>query len=94
LNDKPLERIGEQDITADVNFSALIEYGGEMGLIYRRLMRQADYLIGLGLLDRLQRMMESGEQDFQSLKTRLALKNFFVPGGISDHFKVLVQEKK
>ena len=41
----------------------------------------------------LQQMMEHGEQDFASLKARLALKNFFVPGGISDHFKVLVQRK-
>jgi len=67
--------------------------GKEFGLEQVRLMRQADYLIRLGLLDRLQQMIERGEQDFESLKARLALKNFFVPGGISDHFKVLVQQK-
>lgn len=94
VNDRPLERVGEQDITADVNFSALIEYGKDLGLEVVRLARQADYLIRLGLLDRLQQQMEAGAGDFASLKKRLALKNFFVPGGISDHFKVLVQSKQ
>ncbi|MEW6729984.1 MAG: SAM-dependent methyltransferase [Acidobacteriota bacterium] len=93
LNDEPLARVGEQDITADVNFSALIDYGQEFGLETVRLARQADYLIRLGLLDRLQHMIENCQEDFTSLKARLALKNFFVPGGISDHFKVLIQQK-
>jgi SAM-dependent MidA family methyltransferase len=93
MNDRPFERVGEQDITADVNFSALMEYGKDVGLETVRLMRQADYLIRLGLLDRMERMIERGEQGFESIKARLALKNFFIPGGISDHFKVLVQKK-
>lgn len=32
VNTSPLERVGEQDITADVNFGALIEVGEECGL--------------------------------------------------------------
>lgn len=93
VRDNVLENIGEQDITSEVNFSALIYYGKELGLELVTLMRQSDYLIKLGLLERLQKIIEDDPNSFQSLKTRLALKNFFVPGGISDHFKVLVQRK-
>lgn len=88
-----LENIGQQDITADVNFSALIYYGQKFGLKLVSFIRQADYLIKLGLLERLQKIIEEDPNSFQSLKTRLALKNFFIPGGISDHFRVLIQKK-
>lgn len=93
LNSDPFLRIGEQDITSDVNFSALITYGERLGLKAVTFARQADFLIRLGLLERLEQLMVDGGQDLISLKKRLALKNFFVPGGISDHFKVLLQEK-
>jgi SAM-dependent MidA family methyltransferase len=85
-----LTKVSEQDITADVNFSALITYGAQYGLQTRSLLRQADYLIKLGLLDKLSQLMTN---DITDLRRRLAWKNFFIPGGISDRFKVLVQEK-
>lgn len=93
LNTQVFENIGEQDITSDVNFSALIYYGQEFGLENLVFTRQADFLIKLGLLERLEQLITQDPDSFNSLKTRLALKNFFVPGGISDHFKVLVQKK-
>ncbi len=84
--------IGQQDMTADVNFSALINYGKSYGLRTVHLTRQADYLIQLGLLDLLQAHTPlSGTPD--DLKARLALKHFLVPGGFGDRFKVLVQAK-
>lgn len=93
FNTQVFENIGEQDITSEVNFSALINYGQEFGLENLVFSRQADFLIKLGLLERLEQLITQDPDSFQSLKTRLALKNFFVPGGISDHFKVLVQKK-
>jgi len=93
LNTQVFENIGEQDITSDVNFSALIYYGQEFGLENLVFTRQADFLIKLGLLERLEQLITQDPDSFKSLKTRLALKNFFIPGGISDHFKVLVQKK-
>jgi SAM-dependent MidA family methyltransferase len=88
-----LARIGEQDITADVNFSALIAYGADCGLRTLKLERQGDFLIGLGLLDMLQSVTNFEGDTPDALKARLALKHFLVPGGFGDHFKVLLQEK-
>jgi SAM-dependent MidA family methyltransferase len=94
LNDEPLERIGEQDITASVNFTALIEYGADAGLKTLSLTRQTDYLIDLGLLERAADLARQAEGESpQALKQRLALKNLFLPQGIAAYFKVLVQDK-
>jgi SAM-dependent MidA family methyltransferase len=94
LTDRPLERIGEQDITASVNFTALMEYGGAAGLKARSFMRQTDYLTGLGLLERAAELAEqaAGESP-RAMQHRLALKQLFVPQGIAAYFKVLTQDK-
>jgi SAM-dependent MidA family methyltransferase len=94
LNDEPLERVGEQDMTASVNFSALIEYGRENGLEMEVLRKQNDYLIQLGLLERAAAAASSIEDESpQALQHRLALKGLFVPQGLAAHFMVLVQRK-
>ncbi|KAF0239178.1 MAG: hypothetical protein FD167_4389, partial [bacterium] len=93
VNNNYLENIGEQDITTDVNFEILMTYALYTDLETVCFTRQADYLIKLGLLDRLQEIIETDPHSFQSLKARLAMKNFFIPGGISDHFKVLILNK-
>ncbi len=85
VNSEPLARVGLQDITADVDFSSLIHWGQLLGLQPVRYERQADFLISLGLLERL--------MSTSSLRERMALKQFFIPGGVSDRFKVLVQFK-
>jgi len=95
LNDQPLERVGEQDLTASVNFTALVEYGREAGLQTLNFMRQTDYLIRLGLLERAAQLAAQAEGESpQALQHRLALKSLFVPQGIAGYFKVLVQEKQ
>jgi SAM-dependent MidA family methyltransferase len=88
-----LANIGAQDLTADANFSALMNYGADFGLKTVRFQRQGDFLIGLGLLDRLQAMTSFENDSPQALKERLALKHFLVPGGFGDRFKALLQEK-
>jgi SAM-dependent MidA family methyltransferase len=83
---------GQQDLTADVNFSALVNHGVRQGLRCVQLTRQADYLIQLGLLDRLAAATRP-EDGREALRERLALKHFLVPGGFGDRFKVLVQAR-
>ncbi|MEP7274169.1 MAG: SAM-dependent methyltransferase [Acidobacteriota bacterium] len=95
LGDAPLDRIGEQDLTASVNFDALIDYGSEFDLELVSFGSQTDYLLERGLLDRVARIGEGAEvETSKSLERRLALKQLFVPGGIAAHFKVLVQRKE
>lgn len=92
LIDSPLERIGEQDITASVNFTALIEYGRDFGLETVSYERQTAFLMRNGLIERIA-AMENATGAIEDLKERLAIKNLFVSGGVSDNFRVLVQKK-
>ena len=94
LNDAVLERVGEQDITASVNFTALIEYGHDYGLETVSYERQASFLIRNGLIDRIAAIETGGGDVVDDLKERLAVKNLFVPGGVSDNFRVLIQRKR
>ena len=92
LIESPLERIGEQDITASVNFTALTEYGRDFGFEVFSYERQTAFLIRMGLIDRIA-SERSAADSLDDLKERLAVKNLFVPGGISDSFRVLVQRR-
>lgn len=92
LIDSPLERVGEQDITASVNFTALIEYGRDFGFELVSFERQTAFLTRMGLIERI--AAEHGASDsVDDLKERLAVKNLFVPGGVSDSFRVLIQRR-
>jgi SAM-dependent MidA family methyltransferase len=88
----PLELIGEQDITASVNFTALTEYGRDFGFEVVSYERQTAFLIRMGLIERIASEHGSTES-LDDLKERLAVKNLFVPGGISNHFRVLIQRR-
>jgi SAM-dependent MidA family methyltransferase len=92
LIDSPLERVGEQDITASVNFTALIEYGRNFGFELVSYERQTAFLTRMGLIERIA-AEHSASDTLDDLKKRLAVKNLFVPGGISDSFHVLIQRK-
>jgi len=92
LDDLPLDSVGEQDLTASVNFTALIEYGRDFGLETVSYERQVTFLLRMGLIE-LIAAQENPNPTREQLRQRLALKNLFVPGGVSDNFRVLVQRK-
>ena len=92
LIDSPLSRVGEQDITASVNFTALIEYGREFGFERVSFERQTAFLIRMGLIERIA-ANHRPDETLDDMRERLAVKNLFVPGGISDSFRVLIQRR-
>ncbi len=59
LNDRPLEHPGEQDITAHVNFSALIDAGRQHGLRLNAFTTQRLWLENLGIYNELERRRRS-----------------------------------
>ncbi|MGB9700189.1 MAG: class I SAM-dependent methyltransferase [Thermodesulfobacteriota bacterium] len=91
----PYIRLGYQDITAHVNFSALIKKGESLGLLKNGLIEQYKFLVALGLLRDLENL-EINRYQFSTvefLKQKLAMKSFLVPGGMGTIFKVLIQSK-
>jgi SAM-dependent MidA family methyltransferase len=89
------KRIGNQDITAHVNFTALIRKGEQIGIEKIGFTEQYKFLLGLGLLQKI----EDYENQAQArpaaefLTNKLAMKSFLIPGGMGTLFKVLVQGK-
>jgi len=86
--ENPYIRIGEQDITAHVNFSDLME---EPSLETVLFTSQKDYLIRLGILDEMEALATAG--DAASMQRLLRMKKLILPSGMGERFKVLVQTK-
>ncbi len=106
FNEEPLALPGQQDITAHVNFSALIEEGRRAGLTRSRFTTQREFLLGWGIREELEalrairfgaadtaRHTDQGQADllrFYSLRN--AVNALLDPGGLGG-FRVLVQRK-
>ena len=58
LNDRPLVRPGQQDITAHVNFSALIEEGRRHGLRLNAFLTQRAWLQNMDIAGEMERLRE------------------------------------
>lgn len=92
-NENPYQRLGCQDITAHIDFTALQKVGEQHGLSALYLGEQYRFLLGLGFLEALieLQMHETDPQQAQAL--RMTLKNLVLPDGMGESFKVLVQGK-
>lgn len=87
VNDNPYQFVGEQDITAHVNFTALRLQGDEAGLRTVGYCPQGTYLISLGIDEVLQ------ELDEQDAFAAARIKNLILPDGLGESHKVLMQYK-
>ena len=92
-SENPFKRLGEQDITSHVNFTSLIQKGGEVGLQFTGLVPQYQFLIALGLLQEME-SLEKEVSEMDALQWRLSLKHLIEPEmGMGEVFKVLIQHK-
>ena len=90
--DAPLSDIGQQDITAQVDFTSLMNAGRQAGLEPLGYTTQAQFLRNLGL-DWLRRRVTSTPLPVaRGVANRAGILALTRPGGLGD-FKVLVQGK-
>jgi SAM-dependent MidA family methyltransferase len=84
----PLERPGEVDLTAHVNWDDLERAGESEGFVTERRMRQSEFLVAAGLFeDAGGRLVEdAGERRIEALR-------LVDPEGIGDALSVLLQSK-
>ncbi len=87
-NENPYVNIGEQDITAHVDFSNLIRAGETFGLKKLKYTTQGQFLIDWGILDIM--MREPGNLEDNK---NMTIKNLFLPGSMGNSFKILLQKK-
>lgn len=91
INESPYIDIGQQDITAHVDFSGLRRAGKELGLSELTYTTQGQFLIDWGIVDKLEELSQSGGEKAEKKIT--SVKNLFLPGSMGNKFKVLIQEK-
>jgi len=84
---------GEQDLTAHVNFSALIDAGKSAGLAFTGFMTQERFLMALGERNQFADLYDAGQSEAEKLQARLKLKRLINPEGMGSVFKVLIQHR-
>ncbi len=86
----PYEAPGEQDITADVNFTALAAVAEKHGMHAQKLLTQSQFLMGIGEANQFADAFEDCRLPQEHAKVALQLKHLVTPAGMGESFHVLV----
>ena len=89
----PYEAPGEQDLTAHVNFTALIAGLERAGLRAEKLITQAQFLMGIGEGNQFGDAFEECRLPQERAKVALQLKHLITPEGMGETFQVLVASR-
>jgi SAM-dependent MidA family methyltransferase len=89
----PYEAPGEQDITADANFTALAAAAEKHGMQTHRLVTQSQFLMGIGEANQFADAFEGCRLPQERAKVALQLKHLVTPAGMGESFHVLIAGK-
>jgi SAM-dependent MidA family methyltransferase len=89
VNEDPYRNIGQQDMTAHVNFSSLKNWGDMVGLKTVGFSHQGAYLVSLGIGEVMHERYGGCPDVFDVAK----IKGLLLPQGMGDSHKVMVQYK-
>jgi SAM-dependent MidA family methyltransferase len=89
----PYEAPGEQDITADVNFTALAAAAEQHGVQTQKLITQSQFLMGIGEATQFADAFEECRLPQERAKVALQLKHLVTPAGMGESFQVLIASK-
>jgi SAM-dependent MidA family methyltransferase len=90
INETPYLNIGQQDITAHVNYSALKKWGEDIGIKTAGFCGQGVFMVSLGIDEDIKKIAE-GPEDYVFEITRI--KKLILPQGMGESHKVMVQYK-
>jgi SAM-dependent MidA family methyltransferase len=89
----PYEAPGEQDITADVNFTALAAAAEKHSMHAQKLITQSQFLLGIGEVNEFADAFEDCRLPQERAKVALQLKHLVTPAGMGESFQVLFASK-
>lgn len=89
LGEEFLKHVGEQDITAHVNFSSLKKWGEDIGLRALGYITQGLFLMSLGIDEEIKKLVGSDDYLFELAR----IKKLILPQGMGDSHMVMVQYK-
>jgi SAM-dependent MidA family methyltransferase len=93
VSGNPYEAPGEQDITADVNFTALAAAAEHHGAQMHNLVTQSQFLMGIGESNEFADAFEDCRLPQERAKVALQLKHLVTPAGMGESFHVLLASK-
>jgi len=93
ISANPYEAPGEQDITADVNFTALADAAEKRGMHTHKLVTQSQFLMGIGEANQFADAFEESHLPQERAKVALQLKHLVTPAGMGESFQVLIASK-
>jgi len=93
ISANPYEAPGEQDITADVNFTALAAAAETQGMQTQRLVTQSQFLMGIGEANQFADAFEECRLPQERAKVALQLKHLVTPAGMGESFQVFIASK-
>jgi SAM-dependent MidA family methyltransferase len=89
----PYQAPGDQDLTAHVNFSALIAALEQAGLRPQKLITQSQFLMGIGERTEFADAFAECRLPQERAKVALQLKHLVSPAGMGETFQVLVASR-
>lgn len=90
LNENPYDHIGEQDITAHVNFSALKKWGEDLGLKTLGYAPQGAFLTAAGLDEAITELYADSPDYLSEI---LKIKGLILPQGMGETHNFMIQYK-
>ncbi len=89
----PYEAPGEQDITADVNFTALAAVAEKHSMQTQKLITQSQFLLGIGEATEFADAFEGCRLPQERAKVALQLKHLVTSAGMGESFHVMIASK-
>ena len=90
FNEDPYANIGDQDMTCHVNFSSVRRWGEEIGLKALGYCSQGSFLLAMGIDQEIRRLAETSKDYLFELGR---IKKLFLPQGMGESHKVMIQYK-
>jgi SAM-dependent MidA family methyltransferase len=89
----PYQAPGEQDLTAQVNFTALGAACEQAGMQVEKLLTQSQFLMGIGERNQFADAFEDCRVPQERMKVTLQLKHVVTPIGLGENFQVLMASR-
>ena len=90
FGEDPYKNIGDQDMTSHVNFSSVKRWGEETGLRALGYCSQGSFLLSMGIDQEIAKLAETSDDYLFELSR---IKKLFLPQGMGESHKVLIQYK-
>jgi SAM-dependent MidA family methyltransferase len=91
--DDLLAEPGHHDLTANVNWNFVREFGSSLGFESVEFEQQDRFLVRHGLLDQLENETAQCQDEAARMQLRTSVREMILPDGMAAHFQVLVQRK-